>query len=121
MNTVDIANSYTVMLYMRANMASTSHFETVLSFERCSVADEYYERSASLVFQKDESEARIEVRCLSSSISNFFGKEDGKQDEVEKAQIITAPKPRLQIIDLETRSLDTLFRVGYKDMTHKHL
>lgn len=102
-------------------MSSTSHFQDVLYAERCSVADEYYVRSAPLVFQKDESGARLEVRCLSSETLESFDKERMKQNGIENVQIIAELNPRPQVIDLKTECLDTFIQVGYINATRKLL
>lgn len=51
-------------------METSQYFERTLFYDRSPAADEYYERSADLIFEKDASKARIEVR-YQSSIVNF--------------------------------------------------
>lgn len=45
-------------------MTATTHFEDTLHFHSSSAAQEFYERNAGLIFEKEESDMNIEVRCL---------------------------------------------------------
>lgn len=57
-------------------MAATQQFINSLQYERSVVADEYFERCAPLVFEKDYSKARLEARCLSAQDLSSYGKQE---------------------------------------------
>jgi hypothetical protein len=48
---------------MLTSMATSDFFRRTLYLEQDPVADEFYERSVGLVFEKDDEKARVEVRC----------------------------------------------------------
>ncbi|KAH7359966.1 hypothetical protein BKA66DRAFT_573713 [Pyrenochaeta sp. MPI-SDFR-AT-0127] len=51
-------------------METSRYFERTLFYDRSPAADEYYERSADLIFEKDVLKARIEVRYQPSNVDS---------------------------------------------------
>ncbi|KAF2833642.1 hypothetical protein CC86DRAFT_400258 [Ophiobolus disseminans] len=48
-------------------MATSRLFEQIVQQNRSVVAEEFFERTSPLVFEKEDSKSRIEVRCLAAS------------------------------------------------------
>jgi hypothetical protein len=104
-------------------METSRYFERTLFYDRSPAADEYYERSSKLIFEKDPARSDIEVRVQSSVDVLFWEKKDdagsiGRElEEKRKATIkpqefsngkanseCITPKPKT---DSESESEDT--------------
>jgi hypothetical protein len=57
-------------------METSRYFERTLFYDRSPAADEYYERSSKLIFEKDPAQSAIEVRVQSSVDVSFWEKKD---------------------------------------------
>ncbi|KAF2797930.1 hypothetical protein K505DRAFT_126262 [Melanomma pulvis-pyrius CBS 109.77] len=57
-------------------METSRYFERTLFYDRSPAADEYYERSADLIFEKDPGQSTIEVRVQSSIDVSFYKQKD---------------------------------------------
>jgi hypothetical protein len=92
-------------------MIATQALEKLVQFSRSSVADEFFERNAPLVFEKEDGRASFEVRCVSAEDLSVFRKYANKDDSTSSA----APTPdspkeirkaeSLQMIDLDLSRL----------------
>ncbi|KAF1940154.1 hypothetical protein EJ02DRAFT_406954 [Clathrospora elynae] len=66
-------------------MKTSRYFERTLFYDRSPAADEYYERSADLIFEKSGVDAQIEVRYQPSSIDFQHQKEVHRTDPHSKS------------------------------------
>jgi hypothetical protein len=55
---------------------TTQYFETTLHMARCSVSDEFFERSAGLIFEKEQGRVRIEARCWTDGDLSLYRRAD---------------------------------------------
>lgn len=71
-------------------MDTSPYFERTLFYDRSPAADEYYERSADLIFERDALKARIEVRYQPSSVNLSHRILDNRKGSFGKEKTQTA-------------------------------
>jgi hypothetical protein len=79
-------------------MMATDFFNRSLRLQRNSVNDEFYERNAGLVFEKDETKTRMEVRCWSNMDLTVYGKHSRPHSTLQRG--ITAATEHSNVIML---------------------
>jgi hypothetical protein len=98
---------------------------TALSSRLNSVTEEFYERSAGSIFEKDEDRVKIEVQCYSSVELLEYGK-DGygsvKQVEsehgFESRNVVSCPEDKLCIVDLNVSKLAQFLQVSVQSLNY---
>lgn len=85
-------------------MKSTAVFEQILQVDRSSVADEALERMAPLIFEKEETKCRIEVRCLTASDLTQFRRIAIKRDasSTTKSLVVGTSSPEIAQVGPES-------------------
>ena len=110
-------------------MKSTQLFEQIVQVDRSSVADEFLERTAPYIFEKESSKARVELRCLTATNLSQYRKAGVESSAANPATapvvkpshsraIHVAPNPvqqkhspHLQTIDVDLKKLRPLIQV----------
>jgi hypothetical protein len=107
---------------MHTNMTTVQHVDQMLQVDRFSVANEYFERNAPLIFEKDQTRAKVEVRCLSVSDVSSYDRNTSKivsenptstTDQVvdkRSYQDVSARRER-QVVDLDLNKMSSFIRV----------
>lgn len=98
-------------------METSRYFERTIFYDRSPAADEYYERSADLIFEKDPGQSTIEVRVQSSIDVSFYKQKDeaepkdrdrdNKSESPPKSPLSMSPRklsiPKVKIEYTKTR------------------
>ena len=66
-------------------MATSNFFRRTFDVEQDPVADEYYERTVGLVFEKEDEAAKVEVRCWSIFDLESYQTRDAQLEPIEDA------------------------------------
>jgi hypothetical protein len=92
-------------------MIVPSHFEDAIFNETSSPVDEYFERNAPYIFEKDTTRAKVEVRCLSFLDLSSFDKVHAVSENCASRSESESLPLRVQVIDLNLERLEPFFRV----------
>jgi hypothetical protein len=98
---------------------------TALSSRQNSVTEEFYERRAGSIFEKDQDRVKIEVRCCSSAELLEYGKdgyESVKQVEsehgFESRNVVSYPEDKFCIVDLNVSKLAQFLQVSVQSLNY---
>jgi hypothetical protein len=115
-------------LIVHTNMATVQHVDQILQVDRSPVANEYFERNAPFIFEKDQTQAKVEVCCLSASDLSLYDRNASRivsedptstTDQVDCKQsyqdVSAGPRER-QVVDLDLNKMGLIVRV--RSCTH---
>jgi hypothetical protein len=99
---------------------ASDHCSRILFRERNSVVDEFYERTAGLIFEKEEENEEVEARCWSILDLDRYRTQDTALTQtatisttLEAATTDLSKPAQLATIDLEIVQLARFIQVGH--------
>jgi hypothetical protein len=84
------------------------------------VTEEFYERSAGSIFEKDQDRVKIEVRCCSSVELLEYG-ENGHasvKHGFESRNVVSCPEDKLCIVDSNVPKLVQFLQVSVQSLSY---